>query len=109
MVSGEDLDPSQIVSSIPQVFKMACTIDSSTVDEKLEKLVEVKSKLACIPLEEGAASSAEKEQLKFELELINKEMSMLEKHTGEEYLLKALENVNLNIEELQQQQQQPTA
>lgn len=44
MVSRDDVDPSQIVSSIPQVFKVAPSIDSSMVDEKLEKLVEVKSK-----------------------------------------------------------------
>lgn len=38
------MDPSQIVSSIPQVFKVAASIDPASVDEKLEKLVEVKSK-----------------------------------------------------------------
>jgi hypothetical protein len=34
------------------------------------------SRLACIPLEDGAASSAEKEQLKLELQLISKEISV---------------------------------
>lgn len=87
---------------VPQVLKSLPLNKSpqSIVAQTIESIINVKERILDVNMKGGLGSSVERAQLNIELNIVNQQISTLDKQTKQSCLLKELEAIDRKIEDL---------
>uniref|UniRef100_A0A914C4K8 RING-type E3 ubiquitin transferase n=1 Tax=Acrobeloides nanus TaxID=290746 RepID=A0A914C4K8_9BILA len=99
----EMMDPSHLAEHLPKVIKplpQTPQVPQDLVATTLDRIVEVRAQINDVEKLGGLASTVEKEQLKLEMEIVDRQISSLDKQTQQSCLLKELRVIDEKIENL---------
>lgn len=96
------VDPANLIGHVPQVIKpLPLKSDpQNIVSTTLDRILNVKERIFDVNMKGGLGSAVEKAQLNLELNIVNQQISTLDKQTKQSCLLKELEAVDRKIEDL---------
>ncbi|CAD5216408.1 unnamed protein product [Bursaphelenchus okinawaensis] len=100
--SYEMVDPINMVDHVPQVIRpLSLKSDPQhIVSATLDRILNVKERIYDVDKIGGSGSAVEKAQLKLELNIVNRQISSLDTPTKQSCLLKELEAVDKQIEDM---------
>jgi SUMO ligase MMS21 Smc5/6 complex component len=97
------MDPFHLAEHLPKVIKplpQTPQVPQDLVATTLDRIVEVRAQINDVEKLGGLASTVEKEQLKLEMEIVDRQISSLDKQTQQSCLLKELRVIDEKIENL---------
>lgn len=101
--SYESVDPAHLAEHLPKVIKPLLITPQDPQDlvaTTLDRIVEVRAQINDVEKLGGLASAVEKEQLKLEMDIVDRQISSLDRQTKQSCLLKELKAIDEKIEHL---------
>jgi hypothetical protein len=100
--SYDMVNPFNLIDHVPQVIKPLSleTDPQNIVSSTLDQILHVKERIYDVEMKGGLGSAVEKAQLNVELNIVNQQISTLDKQTRQNCLRKELEALDRKIEDL---------